>query len=272
MLIAVSIEGCQPVINPQFVIPELMQPLIAAAGRGEVLQSSIIDLVKMLGFDTFSLSYCAAPRLDPSQDRFIYSTLGAPWIDFYNRHGLLGADPRRFGIVEATMPLFWDQQTVRGYGAAADDFVDRLSEFDIYSGVVAAFHDVGQGTVVAVFNSAERTVNSLRAAMLRRRIGDIIAFAQTFFEVLFVPALGGRSARAQPHRTNPLSEREQQVLALAAGGLTTDVIAGRLGLKPGTVQHYMDTGRDKLGARNRQEGIARALRDGHIVIGNTHAA
>jgi len=150
--------------------------------------------------------------------------------------------------------------------------VDRLSEFDIYSGVVAAFHDVGQGTVVAVFNSAERTINSLRAAMLRRRIGDIIAFAQTFFEVLFIPALGGRSARAQPHHThtNPLSEREQQVLALAAGGLTTNLIAGRLGLRPGTVQHYMDTGRIKLGASNRQEGIARALRDGHIVMGNTH--
>ena len=59
-----------------------------------------------------------------------------------------------------------------------------------------------------------------------------------------------------------LSERQVQVLALVAEGLTDDEIARQLDLSAKTVGHYLDTARARLEARSRAQAVARALRQG----------
>jgi two-component system, NarL family, response regulator DesR len=59
---------------------------------------------------------------------------------------------------------------------------------------------------------------------------------------------------------DPLTERERQVLRLAAEGLNTETIAAALVLSPGTVRNYLSEAIDKLGAANRVEA-ARIARD-----------
>jgi two-component system response regulator DesR len=59
---------------------------------------------------------------------------------------------------------------------------------------------------------------------------------------------------------DPLSERERQVLRLAAEGLEGADIARRLGLSEGTVRNYLSNAITKVGASNRIEAanLARA--------------
>ena len=59
---------------------------------------------------------------------------------------------------------------------------------------------------------------------------------------------------------DPLTDRERQVLRLAAEGLSTEAVAKKLSLSPGTVRNYLSEAIDKLGAENRIEAarIARA--------------
>ena len=59
---------------------------------------------------------------------------------------------------------------------------------------------------------------------------------------------------------DPLTERERQVLRLAADGLSTGNAAEKLGLSEGTVRNYLSEAINKLGAQNRIEAarIARA--------------
>ena len=59
---------------------------------------------------------------------------------------------------------------------------------------------------------------------------------------------------------DPLSDRERQVLRLAAEGSTSGDIAARLHLSEGTVRNYLSEAISKLGAGNRVEAarIARA--------------
>lgn len=59
---------------------------------------------------------------------------------------------------------------------------------------------------------------------------------------------------------NPLTERERQVLRLAAEGLTTDMIAQRIHRSEGTVRNYLSYAISKLDARNRVDA-ARIARD-----------
>ena len=67
----------------------------------------------------------------------------------------------------------------------------------------------------------------------------------------------GLAAAAIADGVSPLTERERDVLAAAAGNATAAEIAGTLYLSEGTVRNYLSAAMQKLGARNRGEAIAR---------------
>ncbi len=62
--------------------------------------------------------------------------------------------------------------------------------------------------------------------------------------------------------TNPLTEREREVLELVADGLNTKEIAEELQLKAGTVRNYISTILDKLAVKNRIEAITHSKEKG----------
>lgn len=62
----------------------------------------------------------------------------------------------------------------------------------------------------------------------------------------------------------PLSDRELDVLRLAAAGLPTAAIARRAHLAPGTVRNYLSAAQAKLGAGSRAETIRTATRHGWL--------
>lgn len=71
------------------------------------------------------------------------------------------------------------------------------------------------------------------------------------------------TAEHQPGETPALSEREREVLFLAAEGLTDKEIAVRLRIGPKTVRTYWDRMRQKLGAASRTQALGIALRTAH---------
>jgi DNA-binding NarL/FixJ family response regulator len=71
----------------------------------------------------------------------------------------------------------------------------------------------------------------------------------------------GPPARQRAHPDEP-TERELQVLALLAEGLTNPQIAERLFLSPKTVGIHVSRLLDKLGAHTRGEAVAVARRRG----------
>lgn len=64
--------------------------------------------------------------------------------------------------------------------------------------------------------------------------------------------------------TAPVASRERDCLDLSSHGLTSDEIAGELGLSPHTVNQYLTNTARKLGAVNRVHVVAKALRLGLI--------
>lgn len=80
---------------------------------------------------------------------------------------------------------------------------------------------------------------------------------------------GGRAidpelAREAWTERDPLSDRERQVLRLAAEGATGARIAGLLGLSEGTVRNYLSDAIAKLGAANRVEAARIAREKGWL--------
>ncbi|HEX9891844.1 MAG TPA: helix-turn-helix transcriptional regulator [Actinomycetota bacterium] len=63
-------------------------------------------------------------------------------------------------------------------------------------------------------------------------------------------------------RTDVLTPRQHEVLALVAEGRTTGEIARQLDLSPHTVKNYLERIYERLGARDRTQAVAMALREG----------
>jgi two-component system response regulator DesR len=63
---------------------------------------------------------------------------------------------------------------------------------------------------------------------------------------------------------DPLTDRERQVLRLAADGATSHDIAGTLGLSEGTVRNYLSEAIGKLGANNRIDAYRLARQRGWL--------
>lgn len=61
---------------------------------------------------------------------------------------------------------------------------------------------------------------------------------------------------------NPLTERDKELLTYAKEGYTTEEIAKKLHLSPGTVRNYMSDILNKLQVRNRIEAIAKVEEKG----------
>jgi two-component system response regulator DesR len=64
--------------------------------------------------------------------------------------------------------------------------------------------------------------------------------------------------------SDPLTDRERQVLRSAALGLTSGEIASELGLSDGTVRNYLSEAISKLGAANRIDAARRAREKGWL--------
>jgi two-component system, NarL family, response regulator DesR len=75
------------------------------------------------------------------------------------------------------------------------------------------------------------------------------------------PAL---AAAALTEGESPLSQRETDVLAAAAGHETIAVVAARLSLSPGTVRNHLSAAIQKLGARNRADAAQIAHEKGWL--------
>jgi two-component system response regulator DesR len=74
----------------------------------------------------------------------------------------------------------------------------------------------------------------------------------------------GLAAAAITEGESPLTQREHEVLAAAAGHDTAADIATALHLSEGTVRNYLSAAIRKIGARNRREAIDRAVEKGWL--------
>lgn len=101
-------------------------------------------------------------------------------------------------------------------------------------------------------------------------------FAQGLHLTMFVPAENGTASRSGTldgnHETpadlkrGTLTQRERDVLALVAAGLTGVEIASRLSISPPTVESHVGNAMRKLGATNRAHATALAMQAGLISL------
>lgn len=105
----------------------------------------------------------------------------------------------------------------------------------------------------------EQVVATVRAAAA----GNAVVDRELLLRALRTTGKRQRSgAEANPDAIHSLSQRERQVLACLAEGMTNRQVAERLGLKPGTVRAHVYSIYNKLGVNDRVQASVLAIQGG----------
>jgi DNA-binding NarL/FixJ family response regulator len=73
-----------------------------------------------------------------------------------------------------------------------------------------------------------------------------------------------QAASGEEQRPTPLSKREREILQKVADGSTTRQVATELGISPHTVKTHLERIFEKLGANDRAQAVAIAIRTGIV--------
>jgi two-component system response regulator DesR len=99
-------------------------------------------------------------------------------------------------------------------------------------------------------------VKDAPAAQLAQAVRKVLAGERVIDPTLAAAALAGGA--------NPLTDREREVLRVAADGSTNAELAKTLHLSQGTVRNYLSTAIQKLAVRNRAEAVRIAREKGWL--------
>jgi len=244
------------------VVPQFLQPLVQGANRGDDLGPIILDLVRTVGFSSFTHGIRLSFSPTAESQSFVYTTLHRDWVAIYDQNAYLEVDPRiQFGL-DSPLPFIWDQTTVRGRSRRMDLFLDAARDFGIASGISVSLRDShGRGGFTALSSEAE-ILHPARRQEIGEAIGNIMALGQYFHELFIVNILRRRLTPAM--EGVPLSARERQCLQLVANGQTSHDIAVKLGITDRTANHHICNIISKLDVLNRKEAVAKAIARGLI--------
>lgn len=142
----------------------------------------------------------------------------------------------------------------------------RLSGLDLAAQVRAGWPDV-RVVIVTTFGRAGYLRRALEVGAAGYLLKDAPA-AELAGAIRQVHA-GGRAidpalAAEAWGESDPLTDRERQVLRAAESGQGTAAMAAELGLSEGTVRNYLSEAIGKLGAGNRAEAARRAREKGWL--------
>ncbi|MGI5238540.1 response regulator transcription factor [Dactylosporangium sp. CA-139066] len=132
-----------------------------------------------------------------------------------------------------------------------------LTTFDLDEYVFAALHAGASGFLLKDVGPEE-----LRNAVRVVAAGDALLAPKVTRRL--IAAFAGRTGRPGPplDRLATLTDRERQVVALVADGLSNQEIGDRLGMSPATAKTHVNRAMAKLDARDRAQLVVIAYRSG----------
>jgi LuxR family quorum sensing-dependent transcriptional regulator len=203
-----------------------------------------------LGFENFCISGLPSPgeKLDPY---VLLSGWPDGWMERYTRSGYVHVDPVITQVRQTTMPFAWNEAAFDPEDSAALRVMTEAREFGLVNGLAVPIYTTHGFQAIVTFGARSMSLSRDERAGLHL----IAIYAHGQVRNLLTRKGMTRSIKA-PH----LSRREIDCLRWAASGKSAWDIGTILGLSQRTVEEYLCNAALKLGAVNRVQSVAEAIR------------
>jgi LuxR family quorum sensing-dependent transcriptional regulator len=193
------------------------------------------------------------PTKDQPFEQFVIASRWPPeFFMLYVKHGYARIDPLNRRCIQSHMPFEWRSDSYRlDPDPRVAEMMRRASEFGLKDGYVVPIHGpCGYEGCVSMAGAALHLSDNMKAS--------IHLMALYAFERL-------RAIRGEfSDRKRSLTPREREVLTWAAQGRSAAQISKTLKISKRTVDEHSQTAARKLGASNRTQAVAIAMR-GHMI-------
>ena len=188
------------------------------------------------------------------EDLVIASRWPAEFFTLYVESGYARFDPLIRRSLQSHMPFEWQAESYRSDGnPRVAEVMRRAAEFGLKQGYLVPIHGPKgyEGCVSMAANALELSAQTKSAVHLMA----LYAFDRM------------RTLRGKlPDKKIPLTAREREVLSWVAAGKSAAQISQALKISKRTVDEHSQTAARKLGAANRTQAVAIAMRDRIIEI------
>ncbi len=158
-------------------------------------------------------------------------------------------------FMDVRMPGMGGIEATRAVREVAPDTKVILFTVDESRAAIAEAIQAGVSGYLLKDSSAEELVNAARLALEGKAVIHPKLTRAFIEEVHLVD---------KPPNEAPLSKRETEILQKVAYGATTKVVAQELGISPHTVKTHLERIFEKLGANDRAQAVAIAIRKGLV--------
>ncbi len=211
------------------------QPLLRTGFKALISSADDLEVVGEAGDGREAARLARAAAAD-----VVLMDIRMPVLDGLAATRLITADPELASVKVLILTTFEiDEYVFEALRSGASGFLGKSAEADE---LLAAIRTVSRGDAL------------LSPAATRTLIGRFLAQPA-------VPAGGSDEAR---QKLDALTDREREISALVATGLSNDEIAARLVLSPATVKTHVNRAMVKVGARDRAQLVVFAYRCGLV--------
>jgi LuxR family quorum sensing-dependent transcriptional regulator len=204
------------------------------------------------GYENFCIGELPPPG-GRAEDYLILSGWPEAWLQHYVEFNLIHQDPVIRKVRQETLPFLWSEAHYAPDDKAAIRVMHDASGFGLAEGLaVPIYRHNGLQAIVSFGTSYAADVDERQKAALH--------LLGMYAHNSVVSTREGQKKRSFKR----LAPREIECLKWTAAGKSTWDISEILGLSERTVRQYIDSASTKLGAVNRPQAVAEALR--HFLI------
>ena len=225
--------------------------------RARTIQEALTFSAAELGFDSFVFGIVANDRRPDAESRtYVITDQVDTWVRRYDERAYLELDPR---VELASEPgySFWEaRQFDKNPGHKV--FLKEAGENGIQSGLVIGLctRDPPSYAMLS-FNRAAPTLQRLSAEQRLLIAGQASMLGKVLSRT--VRRYLNEQELVFPAPPMKLSNRERDILTLAADGKTSKEIAAAIGVAKITIDMHVGAILSKMGALNRNQAIAKAI-------------
>ena len=162
-------------------------------------------------------------------------------------------------FMDVRMPGMSGIEATRQIRAASPETKVILITIDESRGAISEAIQAGVSGYLLKDASSDALIDAARNAVEGRAVIHP-QLTKTFIEEAAMGVPGPDDAPT----TTPLSKREREILQMVANGATTKEVARDLGISPHTVKTHLERIFEKLGANDRAQAVAIAIRTGLV--------
>lgn len=220
------------------------------------------DEIHALTFDLrahYKIDHVVYHWVSADGQQYGFGTYPPAWVQHYVDNDYLRIDPVVVGCYQGVQPVSWQRLDWSSKAARA------LRKAALAHGIGNQGYSIplrGPNGQFAVFSVSHTCDDDVWEAFTIEHQRDLILIAY----YLNQKAMELEQTRV-PEPTRPLSPREVDALTFLAMGYGRAQVADMLSISEHTLRAYIESARFKLGASNTIHAVAKALSEGHIIIG-----